>query len=248
MLNYVTGIQNLPFGRCHCRNISYSKGVQGASCRAAGASSGQGCSHLPRLLHHQPSAHTTTPWAGSGSLPQKSPSEKDTHFGRTGSPWAAAPDVAMPAKARTPAGKSSHLGQSISHPLHAVPCKSSKPKSSHRSRGDRCSYSWLGNQTGSVFAKYMFYLNWMPIRVRRNKSTKSLQLLGLVFLSTSYKTGLFQPSFSYPIIGGRNLKRDYLNESTKNWWEMSFQFYHALSCRLTVQDVNKVQDSVQKLK
>lgn len=63
---------------------------------------------------------------------------------RTRSPWSAAP----PLRARTPAGKSSHLGQSISHPLHAVPCESSKPKSSHRARGNQCSYYGLEIRQG----------------------------------------------------------------------------------------------------
>lgn len=153
--------------------------------------------------HSSPRAHTTTQWAGSGSLPQNHHPRKTCTLAEPGLPGPQLLTLATPVKARIPAGRSSHVGDSISHPLHASPWSSSKPKSGHRSRGDQCqcSYSWLGNQIGSFSAKCKFYLNWMPIRVRGNKSTKSLLHLGLVFLSTSYRQAYFNlPSLSYPVL------------------------------------------------
>lgn len=125
-----------------------SAGAAGCELQGSSGRPWPGLLPPPLLPLHSPSAHTALPGAGSGSSPQESPSWKDTHFAEPGLPGLQLLTSAPPLRARTPAGKSSHLGQSISHPLHAVPCESSKPKSSHRARGNQCSYYGLEIRQG----------------------------------------------------------------------------------------------------
>lgn len=110
-------------------------------------------------------------------------------------PFLSAPDLqplrlATTGQARPPAGKSSHLGESIlSHTHLTVHATAHNPKPATDLD------LWLGNQTWSFSAKCQLYSNRMPIRVQENKSNKRLLQLMLVFLSTSHSQAYFNLPF-----------------------------------------------------
>lgn len=154
-----------------CSIISHSRGAceqQSTSCRAAGASPGPGHSHLlllpvpPHPLWHSSlSAHTATAWAGLGSSPQNPHPRKLCPLAEPHAPGLQHLTFAPTGKAKPPAGKNSHLGESIlSHThfllFHATG-QNPKPATSL--------HLWLGNNTGSFPDKCQLYSNRMPIRV-----------------------------------------------------------------------------------
>lgn len=153
-----------------CSSISHSRGVcelQSRSCRAAGASPGPGYFHLlllpvpPHPFWHSPSAHTATLWAGSRSSHQNPHPRKLCPLAEPAAPGLQPLTFATTGKARPPAGKNSHLGQSISHMLHIIPATTQNPNPATGLD------SWLGTQRGSFSAKGKLYSNKMPMQKQK---------------------------------------------------------------------------------
>lgn len=164
----------------------------------------------------RPATHASPQRAGSGSLPQNPRPRNTCTLAEAGLPAPQLLTLATLAKARPPqAARNSHLGESISHPLHTAPCNSSKPKPGHRSRRDQCSYSWLGNQIGSFSAKRKFYLISPHKGEGKTKAPEFCQSWGLFSLLHPID-GIVLAFLLLPGVGGMNLERGYPNENMKN--------------------------------
>lgn len=98
---------------------------------------------------------------------------------RTRSPWSAAPDVSYATESKNPSRYKFPPGTEHLTPTSRCSMWELKTQIQPQGQGQPMQLLRLGNQTGSVFAKCMFYLNWVPIRVRRNKAPRVCYCWGL---------------------------------------------------------------------
>lgn len=164
--------------------------LQRANSSAAPAARGLG--HRGLLLRRALPVSLSSPvpvWPHSERVQDPHPkrqSYEDGNRDRIRAAWSPDSGTSTSSGSQTPRCKTSPRQEALA-PFHPSP---NPNQATDRSRGGLRSYPRL-RKTEPCSAKHKFYLNFMPVRPRGNKSSRSLLYLALVFLSTSHSQAYF---------------------------------------------------------